>query len=107
MIQLLLLVSLFAQGEPCDPTINPDRELTIVDPNVVNDARADAGGPWHMSSLLKEMLPESATASDLARFVSRFLKKSKEPTRVNGFDLRFPGFALGARATCRWLQESF
>lgn len=107
---MVFLASLprFARGaSPCDGIeIDPYRELAIVDPAVLEDARANPGGPWHITSLLKQMLPADATDADLSSFVVRWLTGSQTERKVNGFDLQFPGFALGERTICSWFREA-
>ncbi len=110
---LLLTIGLSLSVNPaayaardCDVTIDPFREIVIVDPAVLEDSRANPGGPWHFSSLLKQMLPAGATDADLSGFIVRWLNGSKAATAINGHELKFPGYALGERTICSWLRET-
>jgi hypothetical protein len=102
------LVSSVVRAQPgrCDIQVEPFKELMIVDPLIVESSRANPGGPWHFSSLMRQMLPESATENDLSLFLGRFLNDAKKITTLNGFPLKFPGFSLGEFAACAWLEAS-
>lgn len=105
-ILLLTLAGASRAEDGCRIEVEPYRELTIVDPLVVEDARANPGGPWHFSTLLRGLLPAGATDADVSDFVVRWLNGSKAATETNGFKMSFPGFALGERTVCNWLRES-
>src|SRR4051794_21266653 len=105
LLALLTAAVAFADNN-CRVPIDPYKELLVVDPLVLEDARANPGGVWHFSSLLREMLPAGTTDAELSDFIVRWLGGSKAATKVNGFTLDFPGFALGERTICRWLNEA-
>lgn len=89
----------------CGETIDSAKELIVTNPLVIEDSRADAGGPWHMASLLKQMLPANATDAELSDFILRWMGDAKVIKTLNGFDLPFPGLALGERTICKWVNE--
>src|SRR5688572_1173631 len=103
VLLLLLILATPVMANQCDVTVVPEKELVIVNPLVLEDARAKAGGPWHMASLLRQMLPPGAGDKDLSDFLLRWLVGTKQVTELNGFTLPFPGMGLGERTICRWI----
>src|SRR4051812_8962641 len=63
-----------ARAQQCsDAAIDPAKVLLISAPAVVADQRAEPGGPWHFSSLIKRLLPAGASAKDQSAFVLAWL----------------------------------
>jgi hypothetical protein len=62
------------------------KELIVVDPAVVGDARSrnDANGPWSFRHLIEEMAPPGVSPSD---FAYSWLSSLTQPGRVNLFDV--------------------
>ena len=54
--------------------IDVPRELFVTDPAVVADARAEPGGPWHFSSVMKRLLPTAATDKDASDLILGWLR---------------------------------
>jgi hypothetical protein len=86
--------------------INVDRfkELIVVEPSVVEDARArnDVDGPWSFRHLVEEMAPPDVSASD---FVLAWLQTLAQPTTVNLFDVTGRG-RTNEMLTCPWLRAT-
>jgi hypothetical protein len=90
----------------CGIEVDSAKELEIINPLVVDSARAQPGGVWHMASLLKQMLPTEATNADLSNFILKWLNDAKAVKELNGFALPFPGQPLGERNVCAWINET-
>jgi hypothetical protein len=102
------------QGEPgetkvvfCqDHKIKPLKELTIVDPLVVEDERALPGGPWHAGTLLRQMLPAEATPAEITAFVLSWLETwESDVTISDSTALARP--AVRDDVICPWINASF
>lgn len=65
-------------------TVDTFRELMIVHPSVIGDARASSStaGPWSFRFLAEQMAPLGVDPAD---FVKRWLEEWKVRTQVNGF----------------------
>lgn len=92
--------------ESCSTTLSIDRfkELIIVEPSVVEDARArnDVDGPWSFRHLIEEMTPPGASPSD---FVLTWLRSLEETSRINLFDVPSRQRA-NERLLCPWLKAT-
>ncbi|MDP9034174.1 MAG: carboxypeptidase-like regulatory domain-containing protein [Myxococcota bacterium] len=76
----------FACAGNCDgaATVDPLKEIMVVDPSVMNDARASnaTDGHWSFRFLMEQMAP---TGVDPAVFTENFFQSFKSTTPVNGF----------------------
>lgn len=99
-------------GDPNDPTFDPlapdtgadrFREMMIVAPSVVRDARtsSETGGPWSFRWLVEELTPTSTTPQDLVR--SWLLSYSG--TEVSGAKVT-PRPDVRSKLVCPWLRQS-
>lgn len=93
--------SAFAAVSPIDPL----KELMIVDRNVVESARSMPGGPWHFGTLMREMLPATASDADVSQFVVSWLEEWEKVTSVNGFAVT-PRPSVRDTVICPWLNAS-
>ncbi len=67
-------------------TVDPLKEIMVVNPSVVNDARASnaADGHWSFRFLMEQMAPVGV---DPAVFTENFFQSFKSTTPVNGFSV--------------------
>ena len=66
---------------------DPFRELMIVNPKVLNTDRAKAGGEWHFSTLMRNMLPsDTRNPMATAEFIETWLNRFATVTEVAGTD---------------------
>jgi len=84
--------------------VDPFKELVIVDPLVVEDKRALPGGPWHFGTLIREMLPQNATPSEITQFVREWVE-AWEVTEINGFSVT-PRPQAKNTLFCPWVNAS-
>ena len=68
----------------CPITVDPFKELLIVHPSAVDDARSSnqLNGPWSFRRLISEMTPDG---SDPADFVLDWLNQWRNVSTLNGF----------------------
>src|SRR6185436_9156788 len=78
----LLLASRALCAEPFGG-IRPERELFIIHPKVVDDARAKYPGPWSFGGLVNELVGEDKAAACLRAWLETWVLQQK----VNGFDV--------------------
>jgi hypothetical protein len=81
------------------------RELLIVSPYVVEDARALPGGPWHFGSLIRQMLPPNATKSEQSDFVKAWFRHWTSISELNGFPVT-PRRGVDGVILCPWINAS-
>lgn len=67
MLSLVFLAAAVCTGPEA---IDPARELYVDAPAVIQDQRADPGGPWHFASVVRSLLPTGATDAEVSRLVS-------------------------------------
>jgi hypothetical protein len=125
MLTRLITLSLLALGTRAQAApacsgaaaIDPARELFINQPAVVGGARAEPGGPWHFSTLVRAMLPAGASDADFTAFVKGWLSSwdsdqvlTPDPAKPAGTDnpdrtlAKRPGVASGLFGA--WLSSS-
>ncbi len=108
-----------ADGAQCTgaAAVDRERELFITNPAVVADARAEPGGPWHFSTLIKRMLPAGATDKDASDFLRAWLgtwdaeqRLTPDPTKPAGPDnpqrILAKRPAVTAKLAGAWLDAS-
>lgn len=91
---LLVAIPAFAQGPvgPCDGGAAPawQKELFIIHPCVVDNARAHHDGPWSFGTLMRR-LSGTSNPTDQSLFVRRWLETWTDPTAsVNGVSIFHP-----------------
>jgi hypothetical protein len=112
----VLLVSLSCGGgesngtgaEPltpvCDVVVDRFKELIVVEPSVVEDARArnETAGPWSFRHIVEEMTPPGTTTSD---FVSNWLSLFTQQATINMFSVPARP-RLNEILLCPWLRQT-
>ncbi len=81
----LVLVLMVSRASCADPFggIRPERELFIVQPKVVDDARAKYPGPWSFGGLVNELVGEDKAGACMRAWLETWVVRQK----VNGFDV--------------------
>jgi len=97
-------------GAPCaDVNVDRFKELMIVEPAVLDDARAKnaTGGVWSFRHAVENMTPPGA---DTSEFVRSWLLHWVEATYINGYALDEPGelrdAAMNDLIICPWLKRT-
>lgn len=86
--------------------IDPYREMVIVNPFVIENApRVLPKGPWHFSTLIRQMLPANATDQDFSRFTINWLQQWEKVRLVNTFPVTQRTSVRNA-ILCPWLNAS-
>lgn len=86
--------------------IDPYREMLIVNPFVIeNKARVLPKGPWHFSTLMRNMLPANATDQDFSRFTIKWLRQWEQVRSVNSFPVTTRN-SVRNLILCPWLNAS-
>lgn len=95
-------------SSPCLNTIDRFKELIVVEPSVVEDARArnDVAGPWSFRYAVEQMVPSATSPS---AFIDAWLNEWSVDS-VNGFRVDRPGEDRAARVqvslACPWLKRT-
>lgn len=90
-------------------TVDPFKELMIVDEEVIGDVRArnDVGGPWSFRYAVENMAPEG---TDPSEFVRNWLTNWVNTQELNGFPLELPNenriAGMNRRVMCPWLKRT-
>lgn len=94
-------------GANCSETVQPLKELIVVDPAVIDDSRAhnDVNGPWSFRHLVEEMTAVGRNPSEL---VYSWLRVWTDQTSFNGSQIdREPrSFEMNRTVICPWLKLS-
>jgi hypothetical protein len=89
-----------------DVTVDPFKELMVVDEAVMTDRRASNGsnGAWSFRHAIEELTPPGRTPS---QFVTAWLATFRQPTSISVYDVPPRDIALvDELLTCPWLRRT-